>query len=452
MDEKHNQTAAIILAAGKGTRMKSALPKVLHAIAGKPMLAHVMDAATKAGCDPLVVVTAPGMRDVVEVAEQNATNCQIAIQAEQRGTGDAVLAAKDVLKDEQNVLVLFGDSPLMLPETFERMMRRLSDAPRLGVVILGFDGGDNPPPYGRLVQNADGYVERIVEAKDASAAELAIRWLNSGVMAIRGNLIWEALEQIGDDNAQGEFYLTDIVEIITKMGYLCAMEEGDEREVLGVNSRADLAEAEAIMQKRLRKKALKHGATLIDPDTVYFSADTQLGHDVIVQPNVFFGPEVTVGNGVEIRAFSHLEGCVIGDNAMIGPYARLRPGTNVGEDCRIGNFVEIKKAQLEEGAKVSHLSYIGDAHVGAHANIGAGTITCNYDGYNKHHTEIGADAFIGSNSALVAPVVIGRGAMVGAGSVVTENVHNDALALSRGRQSEKENWAKNFRDKMKMEN
>lgn len=452
MAEKHNQTAAIILGAGKGTRMKSDLPKVLHQVASKPMIAHVMDAASAAGCSPLVVVTAPGMRDVIEVAEQTSTDCRIAIQGEQLGTGHAVLSAKDSLKNHKgNVLVLFGDSPLMLPETFERMQRTLSKDAKLGVVILGFHGGDNPPPYGRLIQDGNGNVERIVEAKDASAEELQIPWVNSGVMAIRGTVVWDALEQIGNDNAQGEYYLTDIVETVRKMGYACAMEEGSETEVMGINTRQDLASAEAIVQARLRDAAMKNGVTMIDPSTTYLAADTSFGQDVVIQPNVFFGAEVAIGNGVEIRAFSHIEGAVIGDRAMIGPYARIRPGSNIGETCRVGNFVELKKAHLEEGAKVSHLSYIGDAHVGQSANVGAGTITCNYDGYNKYHTEIGAESFIGSNSALVAPVVIGKGAIIGAGSVVTQDVHNDALALSRSRQSEKENWAQEFRDKMKKE-
>ncbi len=447
-EHNHASTAAIILAAGRGTRMRSDIPKVLHPVASVPMLAHVMDAAKAAACAPLVVVSAPDMPEVAAVARARDSHCRIALQATQQGTAHAVLAAKDSLADHTgNVLVLFGDSPLMMPDTFIRMQEMLSRNPALAVVVLGFYT-DYPPAYGRLILDETGTLHRIVEAKDATPDELAIGWCNSGVMAIRGSLVWELLEQIGSNNAQGEYYLTDIVAVARKLGYQCAVCEGAQDEVLGVNSRAQLADAEAILQDRLRLRAMEQGATLIAPETVYLCADTELGHDVLIEPNVFIGPNVVIGDKVHIKAFSHIEGTVIGNGASVGPFARLRPGTGVGEDVKIGNFVEIKKAQIEKGAKISHLSYIGDAHVGEDANIGAGTITCNYDGYKKYHTEIGRDVFIGSNSALVAPVVIGAGAYVGAGSVVTENVEADALAISRSRQTHKDEWAKNFRKKM----
>ncbi|MCI5048977.1 MAG: bifunctional UDP-N-acetylglucosamine diphosphorylase/glucosamine-1-phosphate N-acetyltransferase GlmU [Rickettsiales bacterium] len=446
-----HSTAAIILAAGKGTRMKSDLPKVLHPLANTPMVAHVMSAAKKAGCHPVVVVTSPGQDDVRAVITQTDKTALHATQTEQLGTGHAVQSAHEVLAGHQgHVLVLFGDSPLMLPETFERMQRVLASDANVGVVVLGFSA--NPtPPYGRLITNDAGDLERIVEAKDATAEELAIERVNSGVMAIRGTIVWELLGDLSNDNAQGEYYLTDVIAGARDQGYVCKIVDGSADEVMGVNSRNDLAAAEAIMQSRLRAKVMEDGVTLQDPESVYLSADTELGRDVVVQPNVYFGPNVVVGDKVEIRAFSHLEGTVIGHSAMVGPFARLRPGTNIGEDCRIGNFVEIKKANVESGAKISHLSYIGDAHVGADANIGAGTITCNYDGFRKYHTEIGRDSFIGSNTALVAPVVIGKGAIVAAGSVVTEDVQGDALAVARSRQSQKTDWARDFRTKMEDE-
>lgn len=448
MTKESNATAAIILAAGKGTRMKSDLPKVLHQVASKPMLGHVMSAATDAGCAPLLVVTAPDMDDVIDYAKNVDDACLIATQNEQLGTGHAVLCAKDALDGaEQNLIILFGDSPLITPETINQMEPALSKDPRVAVVVLGFTT-DVPPAYGRLILNEKQEVLRIVEARDASEEELAIRWFNAGVMAIRGNMAWGMLESIGCENAQGEYYLTEIVEIARSAGYVCKMVEGTPEEALGVNSRSQLADVEHIMQRRLRHAAMENGVTMIAPETVYLAADTEFGYDVTLEPHVFFGPAVVIGDGTEIRAFSHIEGAVIGDYATIGPFARIRPGTNIGTECKIGNFVELKKANVEHGAKISHLSYIGDANVGEEANIGAGTITCNYDGYKKYHTEIGREVFIGSNSALVAPVVIGAGAYVGAGSVVTEDVPADSLALARARQSGKEDWAKDFRARM----
>jgi len=445
MAPKSNQTAAIILAAGKGTRMKSDLPKVLHEIGRRSMLAHVMDAAKDAGCHPLVVVTAPDMVHVERAAHRVDGDCRFAVQTEQLGTGHAVLAAKDVLEDHAgDVLVLFGDSPLMRPDTFRRMTDTLRDHPDCAVVVLGFDAFPTPP-YGRLILGANGELERIVEARDASEAELSVRTVNSGVMAIRAGLVWTLLAGIGNHNAQKEYYLTDIVAAARKAGHRCLIVRGEAEEMMGVNSRADLAAAEHTFQQRRRAAFMEQGVTMIDPSSVFFAADTIIGRDVTIEPNVYFGTGVRIEDGVEIRSFSHIDGAHIGQHSIIGPFARLRPGTVIGEDCKIGNFVEIKKSTLERDAKVSHLSYIGDATVGAEANIGAGTITCNYDGYNKYETHIGSGAFIGSNSALVAPVTVGEGAIVAAGSVVTEDVEPNALAVARTRQSEKENWAAEFR-------
>lgn len=448
MNDESNHNAAIILAAGKGTRMKSDTPKVLHPVACRPMLGHVMRTAKQAGCATQAVVTSPDMPMVDAYVHSVDEGVMIAHQSEQLGTGHAVLAAREALKDHKgNVVVLFGDSPLITAPTIESMLRTLSKDPKLAVVVFGFQV-DHPPAYGRLMMDDDRNLHAIVEAKDATPEQLAVTWCNSGVMAIRGSLIWDLLEQIGSDNAQGEYYLTDIVAVARRMGYQCRVAEGDAQEALGVNSRSQLAEVEALIQQRLRTAAMDEGVSMIDPTSVFLAADTRLGRDVTIQPNVFFGPGVAVGDGVEIRAHSHIEGTVIGNHAVIGPFARLRPGSNIGADCKIGNFVEIKKADIQEGAKISHLSYIGDAYVGEAANIGAGTITCNYDGYKKYHTEIGRDVFIGSNSALVAPVVIGSGAYVGAGSVVTEDVKADSLSLARSRQSHKDEWATNFRQRM----
>lgn len=449
MREESNQTLAIILAAGKGTRMNSATPKVLHPVAGLPMLGHVMQAAKAAGCRQLCVVGSPDAPEVANFARHLMADVLLAEQAEQRGTAHAVLAARpQVPPSHGNVVVLFGDSPLIQPATIETMLRTLSKDPKLGAVLCGFeleDGG----AYGRLIRDADGQLQEVVEAKDATPGQLAERWCNAGVMALRGSIVWDVLEQIGSDNAQGEYYLPDAVVMARRLGYRCAVQPCAPQEALGVNDRAQLADVEQRMQERLRAAAMCEGATLQDPQTTYFSYDTKLGQDVVIQPNVWFGTDVVVGDRVEIRAFSHLEGCVIGDDAMVGPFARIRPGSNVGAQCKVGNFVELKKVTLEAGAKVSHLSYLGDAHVGEETNIGAGTITCNYDGYKKYHTEIGREVFIGSNSALVAPVVVGHGAYVGAGSVVTEDVAPDSLAVARSRQAHKQDWANAFRARMK---
>jgi bifunctional UDP-N-acetylglucosamine pyrophosphorylase/glucosamine-1-phosphate N-acetyltransferase len=439
-------TAAIILAAGKGTRMKSNLPKVLHKVAGLPMVGHSVTQALKAGCAPIAVVTAPGMEAVADAARKIGGEIDVAIQKEQLGTAHAVLAARPMLGElEGNLLILYGDTPLLTAETIDNILAALNDDPNCAVAVLGFIP-DEPGAYGRLVLGEDGSLERIVEAKDASDEELAIELCNSGVIALRGNTAWELLKQIDNKNAKAEYYLTDVVELARKAGYRAVAVEADADEVLGVNSRNELAVAEAIFQYRTRQAHMAAGVTLIDPDSVFFSADTTIAPDVLIEPNVYFGSGVSIETGAHIKAFSHIEGASIGANTVVGPFARLRPGTHLGEDVKIGNFVEIKQSDIAAGAKISHLSYIGDATLGSEANIGAGTITCNYDGYHKYRTVIGSDVFIGSNSALVAPVIIGDGAMVAAGSVITEDVAPDALALARSRQSEKPERAKQFRE------
>ncbi len=439
-------TAAIILAAGKGTRMKSDLPKVMHPIAGFPMVIHAMNQALGAGCSPLCLVIAPGMHQVVSAARNIVDDVLVATQTEQLGTAHAVLATEAELKGfEGNLLVLYGDTPLVTSDTMSKLNNLLVDDPRCAVAVLGFKPAD-PGEYGRLVVKGD-MLERIVEAREASPEEKKITLCNSGVVAIRGNVAWEFLHKIENNNAKGEYYLTDIVAIANAAGYHACVVEADADEVLGVNSRVELAQAEAIFQNRARRTHMANGVTLLDPATVYFSADTAIEPDVLIEPNVFFGPAVAVASGAHIKAFTHIEGSVIGAGASIGPFARLRPGTNLGAKVKIGNFVELKKAEIEDGAKISHLSYIGDASIGEEANIGAGTITCNYDGYNKYRTTIGKDVFVGSNTALVAPLTIGAGAIIAAGSVVTEDVAPDALALARTRQEQKADWAVGFRER-----
>lgn len=434
--------AAIVLAAGKGTRMKSDLPKVLHRVAGRPMILHLLDALDDAEVTRRVVVVAPEMDGVATAVAPS----PVAIQAEALGTGHAALAARDSLGDfEGDILVLFGDTPLLGPETVRRML----EARRAGSVLvaLGFRPAD-PAEYGRLMVAGDGGLQSIVEYRDASEEQRAIDLCNAGIMAVDGAVLFSLLEAVGNDNAKAEYYLTDIVAIARARGLPCSVVEvPDPLEVMGVNGRADLAAAEAAMQARLRAGALAGGATLIDPETVWFSADTRIGRDVTIGPCVVFGPGVTIGDSAEIRAFSHIEGAKIEAGAVVGPFARLRPGAEIGRGARIGNFVEIKQALVGKDARIGHLSYVGDARVGERANIGAGTITCNYDGFSKHRTDIGAGAFIGSNAALVAPVTVGDGAVVGAGSVVTVAVGRDALAVARGRQRNLEGWARSFRER-----
>jgi bifunctional UDP-N-acetylglucosamine pyrophosphorylase/glucosamine-1-phosphate N-acetyltransferase len=432
--------AAIVLAAGLGTRMKSKLPKVLHPLAGRPMLSHLLDTLGRLDPDRVAVVIGPEQEATAKVAAPH----PCVIQQDRLGTAHAALQARREIEGfSGDVLILFGDTPLVTETTMRKLVerRRQSDDP--AVVVLGFcppGGGD----YGRLVMGDAGLL-RIVEAKDASPEERAIPWCNSGVMAVDGKVLFQLLDKIDNKNAKGEFYLTDLVRLAREMGRACQMVAGDPEELLGINSRAELAEAEAIVQRGLRKQAMENGATLIGPETIFLSWDTRLGSDVTVGPHVVFGPKVRVGDEVEIRPFCHLEDCEVANGALIGPYARLRPGAKVGAQAHIGNFVEIKKAVVEDGAKVNHLTYIGDARIGAKANIGAGTITCNYDGFGKYLTDIGSGAFIGSNSSLVAPVKIGDGAIVGAGSVITTDVPADALSVARGRQSNIDGWAAKFR-------
>jgi len=428
--------------------MKSDLPKVLHPVANRPMISHLLDALASISAEKTVVVAAPGMTQVIDAVAPAET----AVQTEPLGTGHAVLAARDAMGDfAGDVLVLFGDTPLLTAGTMQSMVDARRSAENPAVVVLGFRP-DDPAEYGRLVQAADGGLDSIVEFRDASFEQREIGLCNAGIMAIDGAHLFSLLDAVGNDNSKGEYYLTDIVELARDRGLRCAVvEAADPVEVMGVNSRAQLAEAEAAMQARLRARAMAGGVTMTDPETVWLSADTKLGRDVSIGPNVFFGTGVTIADNVEIRAFCHIDSAEVASGAIIGPFARLRPGAKLERDVHVGNFVEIKAALVEQGAKVNHLSYIGDARIGPRANIGAGTITCNYDGFFKELTDIGADAFIGSNSALVAPVKIGDGATVGAGSVITTDVEADALAVARGRQKSIGGWASAFRKKRKAE-
>ena len=441
-------TAAIVLAAGRGTRMKSSMPKVMHPVAGRAMIHHVLATLDAVEVARTVVVVGHESQGIAEAVAP----VQTVLQDPPLGTGHAVLAARDALAGfAGDVLIVFGDTPLLRPATLERMIAARRDATDPAVVALGFRPAD-PAAYGRLVSGADGALEAIVEARDASPEQLEIGVCNAGIMAVDGRHLFDLLDAVGNDNAKGEYYLTDIVGLARARGLGCvAAETDDAEEVMGVNSRAELAAAEAVMQRRLRIVAMDGGVTMTDPDTVYLDCDTRFGQDVSVGPNVVFRGGVSVGDEVEIRAFCHIEETEIEPGAVIGPFARLRPGTRVGRNAHIGNFVEVKAAVIEEGAKANHLSYIGDARVGAGANIGAGTITCNYDGFLKSHTDIGAGAFIGSNTALVAPVRVGDGAIVGAGSVITADVKADALAVERAPQLEREGWAKHYRERKQAE-
>ena len=440
-----SSVACVILAAGKGTRMKSDLPKVLHPVAGQPMIRHVLDAVATLTPARVAVVVGPGMDAVARAVAP----VPAAIQTQQLGTGDAVRAAGEALAGfDGDVLVLYGDTPLVTPETLARMIEARRGAGDPAVVVLGFRPAD-PGAYGRLIVNAEGDLDRIVEHAEANHRERAVTLCNAGLMAFDGRRLFELLDHIENNNAKGEYYLTDAVGLARAHGWHCRVIEAPATEVMGVNSRGELAEAEAVLQQRLRTRAMAEGATLLDPATTYFSADTKLGRDVTVGQCVVFGPGVTVADRVEIKPFCHLEQVTVAEGATIGPYARLRPGADIGPGAHIGNFVEIKNARVDAGAKVNHLTYIGDARIGAKANIGAGTITCNYDGFAKHKTEIGAGAFIGSNASLVAPVKIGDGAIVGAGSVVTLDVEPDALTVARGRQQNYPGWALRFRSAKK---
>lgn len=436
----------VVLAAGKGTRMKSALPKVLHKVAGRSMLGHVLDLAAGSDATQVAVVVGPGMSNVAAEAAAIFPGATAYTQHEQRGTADAVLAARPAIEAHNgDVIVLYADTPLIRQETIARISAKLDEG--INVAVLGFRAKD-PTGYGRLLTSANGDLTAIREEKDASDAERSIDLCNSGVMAFRVPRLADLLGRIGNSNAKGEYYLTDAVEIARADGLKAAVVECAEDEVLGVNARDQLAEAEGIWQARARKAFMISGVTMIAPDTVWLSFDTKIANDVRIEPNVFFGPGVTVESGVDIKANCHFEGAVIGSNARIGPFSRLRPGAKLGDDVHIGNFVEVKNVAMADGAKANHLAYLGDGRVGAKANIGAGTIFCNYDGFNKSQTEIGDGAFIGSNSSLVAPVKIGTGAYVGSGSVITKNVSDGALALERATQEERPGWAEKFRTMM----
>jgi bifunctional UDP-N-acetylglucosamine pyrophosphorylase / glucosamine-1-phosphate N-acetyltransferase len=441
--------AAVVLAAGEGTRLNSACPKVLHEIAGQPMIRHVLEALRPLEPAETVVVVGRGM-DAVGRAVAPA---RIVTQFPPRGTADAVRAARPALAevlaaDEiDTVLVLFGDTPLLRSETIAALLGARYGAPAAAVAVAGMRPAD-PAPYGRLVQDRDGALLRIVEAKDAGAGERAIGLCNGGIMALDRRRAVPLVDRIGNDNAKREYYLTDIVALAYAEGLPCRVVELPAEEVLGVNTRAELAAAEALMQDRLRRRAMEGGATLVAPQTVFLAADTRLGRDVVVEPNVVFGPGVTVADNVRILAFSYMEGADIATGAIVGPFARLRPGAVLERDVHVGNFVEVKASRLGAGVKASHLSYLGDSEIGAGTNIGAGTITCNYDGFNKFRTIIGEHAFIGSNTALVAPVRVGDGAYVASGSVVTLDVPPDALTIARARQVDKPGRAAELRARL----
>ena len=438
--------AVVILAAGQGTRMRSDTHKVLHPIASRPLLLHLLDRVDSVGAEKRVVVVGKG-REQVEAAI-GGRDVGLAVQSEQKGTGHAVQQAADALSGYDGpVLVLYGDTPFVEAETLRRMIDRLNGDGGPGIVVLASYQSD-PAKYGRIILGDGDRIAKMVEYRDATEEERAVNLCNSGMMAVRAGDLFRWLGEVGNDNAAGEYYLPDIVNVAAAEGREAVVIIGDPYEAAGVNSRAELAHLELEWQRRRREQVLDEGATLIDPESVWFAYDTKLGRDVTVEPHVVFGPGVEIADGATIHAFSHIEGAVIGVKASIGPFARLRPGTRLSDRTKVGNFVELKKAQVAEGAKVNHLSYIGDASVGVKANIGAGTITCNYDGFGKYKTSIGAGAFIGSNTALVAPVAVGDGAIVGAGSVITRDVEAESLAIERSEQKSIAGWARRFRERM----
>jgi bifunctional UDP-N-acetylglucosamine pyrophosphorylase / glucosamine-1-phosphate N-acetyltransferase len=441
---KRRKSLAIVLAAGEGTRMRSALPKVLHSVAGRTLLAHVLDAVADTAVTATAVVVGPGHKAVAAEAQRIAPRSDCFVQRERRGTAHAVLAAKAAIaRRPDDILVLYGDTPLIRASTLQKLRAALAKG--AAVAVLAFRPS-NPAGYGRLIVDGDRLVA-IREEADAEADEKSIALCNGGIMALAGKHALSILQRIDNGNRKREFYLTDAVEIANGMKLDAVAIEVEEDDVRGINTKSQLAEAEAVAQQRLRKAALDHGVTFVAPETVFLSADTTFGKDVVVEPYVVFGENVTVEDQVVIHSFSHLAGAHIGKGSTIGPFARLRPGARVGAGARIGNFVELKEANVDAGAKINHLTYIGDASVGANANIGAGTITCNYDGVAKHRTVIGKDAFVGSNSALVAPVTIGAGAYIGSGSVITKNVPAGALALARGQQVVKAGRAARLRSR-----
>jgi bifunctional UDP-N-acetylglucosamine pyrophosphorylase/glucosamine-1-phosphate N-acetyltransferase len=435
--------SCIILAAGKGTRMKSALPKPLHAIAGRPMIGHVIAAAEALNPDKIVVVIGPDMEQMGQAVKPYPT----AVQNVVNGTGGAVLAAKDHFRDfDGDIIILFSDTPLVTPATLQKMLDIRRQFPAIGLTFSGMNV-TAPNTYGRMVMDDDGTLKKIVEFKDASDEEKKITLCNGGIVCADGGQLFKWLGQISNNNTQNEYYLTDLPAVARKDNRQTHVVEVSPAEMEGVNSRIDLARVEKIAQQRLREKHMLNGVTLLDPESVYFSYDTIIGQDVKIEPNVFFGAGVKISNNAEILANSHIEGAEIGEGAHIGPFARLRPGSKIGRQAKIGNFVETKNTHLGDGAKASHLSYLGDAEIGEKANIGAGTITCNYDGFLKHKTKIGRQAFIGSNSALIAPLTIGDGAYVGAGSTIAKDVPDNALGVTRAQQTNIEGWAETFRQR-----
>ena len=439
-----SDVAIIVLAAGKGTRMKSALPKVLHKAAGRSLLAHVLNAAKALTPAKTVVVAGPGMEEVAAEAKAAIPGAAIVIQKERLGTANAVAMAKPALGDfSGTILVLYADAPLIRPETVKSLAATVSA--KNPMTVLGFEAA-NPEGYGRLLRSAKGGVVAIREELDASAKEKSINLCNSGILAVQSVHLWQLLPRIGKANAKKEYYLTDLVGLMAGEGVTVGLVTCPESEVLGVNDRVQLAVIESHLQARLRRHHMLNGVTLAAPETVFFCADTVLGQDVTIGPHVVFGPGVSVDDNAEILAFSHIEGAHIGAGARIGPYARLRPGADIGRGAHIGNFVEVKKAVIGEGAKANHLSYIGDAKVGANTNIGAGTITCNYDGYEKHFTEIGENVFVGSNTAFIAPVKVNDGANIAAGSIITREVPAHSLAITRASLQIHDGWAAKYRD------
>ncbi len=439
--------AAIILAAGKGTRMKSELPKVLHRIGNAPLVAHAMASVMPLEPDRMIAVVGHAAEMVAKAVNEIDDAAIIVTQSEQFGTAHAVRQCEAALKGfDGNVLILYGDTPFIRTETLEKMLGQRDRGQ--AVVVLGFEASE-PGTYGRLIRDKSGNLERIVEAKDADATEKTVTLCNSGVLCADARTLFSLLAEVGRDNANAEYYLTDIVALARARALTCGLVTCSEAETIGVDSREALVKAESVFQSARRLAAIENGAILQAPDTVYFSQDTAVGPETIIEPYVVFGPGVSVENGATIRAFSHLEGAHVSEGAIVGPFARLRPGAEVGPGAHVGNFVEIKNAVLDQGSQVNHLSYIGDAHVGEGANIGAGTITCNYDGVFKHRTEIGARAFIGSNSALVAPVKIGAEALIAAGSVITQDVPAGALAVARGQQTNKPGLAKKLMEKLR---
>lgn len=438
--------AAVILAAGQGTRMLSALPKVLHQVGGRPMIDWSIALAQSVGCERILVVCSPAGEAVQTHVANVLGSDAITIQDPPLGTGHAVLTAKDALSDfDGELIVLCGDVPLIESETVEDLFAAVRGGAAVGV--LGFEAAE-PGAYGRLITDTAGNLDAIVEAKEATPEQLQVSFCNSGVIAAPSKTMFDLLSQVTNDNIKGEYYLTDIVGLARAAGGICRTVSCDEADVIGINTRIQLAEAEAAFQTKKRAAVLASGVTMTAPETVFFNHDTEIENDVTIEPNVVFGSNVTVRSGARIRAFSHLEGADIGPDSSVGPFVRLRPGAVLEANVKIGNFVEVKNTRMGVGAQASHLAYLGDGEIGAGANIGAGTIFCNYDGFLKHKTTVGNGAFIGSNSALVAPVTIGDGAFVGSGSVITKDVEANALAVGRGRQMQKAGWATAFRDKM----